>query len=39
MFKKAVIVGMICLSLGSVALGKSRELHPGSVSLASTATK
>ena len=35
MFKKALIIGMICLSVGSVGLARGRTTIVGSVSPAS----
>jgi hypothetical protein len=39
MFKKAVIVGMICLSFSGVAFAGKKTIDPGHTTPASLATK
>ena len=39
MFKKALIIGMICLSVGSVSFAKVRSGNPGSISPVSSSNK
>lgn len=39
MFKKAVVIGMICLSIGSIGFARTRTIGPDSISLATEVSK